>query len=413
MTKKTSVIGKPMLGAALCALLALASCSNDNSQNTTAVPAAQIGGSILYVNEYGQPVPSFTPAEMKEAGFDYADLINVQIGDSIHLTNIPYLTSFNEAGILSLVYVDYNARGDNYGFGMLNGDFHYYVGGEEADSVTMTLAVKGGYQKTYELLKSVYPEERRAGEMAEEYANFRPVTTTGMAPGVLYRSSNPLNIRDNSGRCTVADSLAQAVGIKTEIDLADTPERIASYRTYIGYGTPYCLQLYDAGNTMACGMMANTFGEDFKEKMGKAVKFMIEKEPPYLIHCNEGKDRCGFVSMLFEVLAGAGIDELRRDYMVTMLNFYKIEDGGESYRLRQRLSIDRMMWLLCHEEMLKNYMSIDWDKMEFSDNDMEGNSLYQISRKTLQQAARKYLEECGLTDEECDTFCKILTTGKK
>ena len=159
----------------MCALLMLTSCSNDNSQNAPSV--VQISGHILYVNDYGQPVPSFTPREMKEAGFDYADLINVQIGDSLHLTDIPYITSFNEAGILCPTYVDYNARGDNYGFGMLNGDFHYYIGGEEGDTLIMTLAEKGGYQKTYELMKSVYPAERRAGETAEEYANFRPITT--------------------------------------------------------------------------------------------------------------------------------------------------------------------------------------------------------------------------------------------
>ena len=397
----------------MCALLMLTSCSNDNGQNAPSVPTVQISGHILYVNDYGQPVPSFTPREMKEAGFDYADLINVQIGDSLHITDIPYITSFNEAGILCPVYVDYNARGDNYGFGMLNGDFHYYIGGEEGDTLIMTLAEKGGYQKTYELMKSVYPAERRAGETAEEYANFRPITTTGMAKGALYRSSNPLNIKDNSGRYVVADSLAQTVGIKTEINLADTPEKISSYRSYVDYRSTYCLGLYDAGNTIACGMMANTFGEDFKTRMGKAVKFMIEKEPPYLIHCNEGKDRCGFVSMLFETLAGASIDEMRRDYMITLLNFYKIEDGGESYNLRQKLSIDRMMWLLCHEEMLKNFTSIDWEKIEFSDNDTEEQDMYHITRKTLQQAARKYLIECGLTDEECDTFYKILTTGKK
>ena len=410
---KTSLTDRPIMCTALCALLALASCSNDNGQSSASVSAVQISGTVLYVNDYGQPVPSFTPEEMKEAGFDYADLINVQIGDTLKLTNIPYITSFNEAGILSPTYVDYNARGDTYGFGMLNGDFHYYIGGEEGDTLIMTLSEKGGYKKTYELMKSVYPVERRAGETAEEYANFRPVTTTGMAQGVLYRSSNPLNIKDNAGRYVVADSLAQTVGIKTEIDLADTSEKIAAYRTYTGYGATYCLQLFDEGNTIACGMMANSFNDDFKTKMGKAVKFMIEKEPPYLIHCNEGKDRCGFVSMLFEALAGASIDELRRDYMVTLLNFYKVEDGGESYCLRQRLSIDRLMWLLCHEEMLKNFNSINWDKMVFSDTDIEESDMYHISRKTLQQAARKYLVECGLTEEECDTFRKILTTGKK
>lgn len=64
---------------------------------------------------------------------------------------------------------------------MLNGDFHYYIGGEVGDKVTMKLAKKGGYSKTYELMKSIYSVERRSDETAEQYANFRMVNTTGIA----------------------------------------------------------------------------------------------------------------------------------------------------------------------------------------------------------------------------------------
>lgn len=41
--------------------------SSDNVKN-------EISGTIVDVNSYGQPIPSFTPADMKNAGFDYADL---------------------------------------------------------------------------------------------------------------------------------------------------------------------------------------------------------------------------------------------------------------------------------------------------------------------------------------------------
>ena len=374
----------------------------------------EISGTIVEVNGYGQPIPSFTPAQMSEVGFDYADLVDVKIGNKVVLYNVPYVSSFNEVAILGPSYVDYNARGDDFGFAMLNGDFHYYIGGEVGDKVTMTLSEKGGYQQTYDLMKSVYPVERRSNETAEQYANFRMVTTTGVAPGVLYRSSNPLNCVNNPSRYAVVDSLARQIGIKTEIDLADTPEKVEKYMATEGYASTYCPALYKAGNTIACGMMANTFCDDFKTRLGKAVQFMISHEPPYLIHCNEGKDRCGFVSMLFAALCGASIDELRRDYMVTMLNFYQIPDGGESYALRQSLSIDRMIWLMCNEDALEDYKKIKWETIDVSDIDWDGLGFYktQLQGVTLQASAAGYLRECGLDDTQIASLRSILTEGR-
>ncbi len=401
---------KSFILSAVALAVALTACND--SENVSSSDNA-ITGYVTEVNGYGQPIPSFTPADMKKAGLDYADLVDVEIGDKVKLHNVPYVTSFNEVAILGPSYVDYNAHGDDYGFAMLNGDFHYYIGGEVGDKVTMKLSVKGGYSKTYNLMKSVYSIDRQPGESAEEYANFRMITTTGIAPGVIYRSSNPLNGAKNPGRYGVVDSLARVVGIKTEIDLADTPESVENYMQTEGYASSYCPQLFREGNTIACGMMANSFCDDFKTRLGKAVKFMIAHEPPYLIHCNEGKDRCGFVSMLFEALAGANVDELRRDYMLTMLNFYKIHDGGESYQKRQELAIDRMIWLLCNEEALANYQAIKWEETDVSNIDWNGLGFYNDSKfqgANLMASAKKYLKECGLTDEECEALRTILTT---
>ena len=398
---------------AIAATTLLSACSKDTTDNTSgAVPS--VSGYVTEINNYGQPIPSFSVADMTEQGFEYADLLDVEIGDlTIH--NMPYLTSFNEMAILTPAFVDYNAKGTDYGFGMSNGDFHYFIGGNKDDKVTITLAKKGGYKETYDLMKSIYSLDRQSGETAEEYANFRMITTTGVAPKVLYRSSNPLNCSSNPNRYAVVDSLAQTVGIKTEIDLADTDEKIKKYMATTGYASTYAPSLFNAGNTIACGMSSNTFCDDFKEKLGKAAKFMIEHEPPYLIHCNEGKDRCGAVSMIFEALAGATFEEMRRDYMVTLLNFYKIEDGGASYQMRQSLSIDRMLCFTFDEKAFANYSSLNWNGIDLANIDWASIGLDTDKLKTIdfKQAARNYLKGCGLTDAECDTLYKILTTGSK
>ncbi len=169
---------KSIIFIILATAISLSSCHD----NENLIPSdGYITGYVTEVNGYGQPIPSFTPADMKKAGFDYADLVDVEIGDKVKLHNVPYVSSFNEVAILGPSFVDYNARGNDYGFAMLNGDFHYYIGGEVGDKVAMKLSSKGGYSKTYELMKSVYAIERQPDESAVEYANFRMVTTTGLS----------------------------------------------------------------------------------------------------------------------------------------------------------------------------------------------------------------------------------------
>ncbi len=375
----------------------LVSCGDRGGETS----APEISGLIAEVNSYGQAVPDFTPQDMKDKGFDYADLLHVRIGDDIDLDNIPFLTSFNEAGCFEPTYVDYNALGTDYGFGLLNADFHLFIGGKVGDKVTITLAKKGGYKEKYELLKSTYPVERRPGETAWQYANFRMVSTTGMGPGVLYRSSNPLNCAKNEGRYLVADSLAREVGINTEIDLADTQSAIEKYMATEGYASTYCPQLYKDGNTLACGLSANVFGDVFKGKMAEMAMFMLAHRPPYLIHCNEGKDRCGFVAMLLEAFMGANVSELRDDYMETMINFYRVSPASESYLMRQSMAIDRMIWVMCHEDALDDLKTVDWDKIDVT----------AIGQEALREAAWKYFREAGLSDAECGRLRTALSSN--
>lgn len=357
-------------------------------KNGGLLKSIETDGDLVDIDGYGMLVPSFTPSDLLNAGYEYSDYLDVKIGDDIFLHNVPFVTGFNEVGVYETCFCDYNAQGKMYGFGILHGSFVERVGGKIGDKIEISLAQRHGYKDTWEVMKSIYTPNRSDYSSDEVFANFREVKTTGMGAGVLYRSSNPLNPKDNDVRYAYVDRLAAQVGIKTEIDLADTNEKIANYRNMDGFSSTYCPSLFDNGKTIALGLTADVFSATFMKKMGEGLRFMLDNEAPYLVHCNEGKDRCGFAIILLESLAGATYQEVAEDYMQTLINFYKIQKGDANYNLRRSLSVDRLVWLLENDSSVEDYANIDWIGKD-------------PARVNLQKAAHDYVIRCGLSEQEC------------
>ena len=74
--------------------------------------------------------------------------------------------------------------------------------------------------------------------------------------------------------------------------------------------------------------------QDHAESFGKALSAIMNHDystGAVLWHCTEGKDRCGFASMVLEALMGATPDEIIADYMVSYENYYGLEPGTEKY----------------------------------------------------------------------------------
>ena len=352
-------------------------------------------GQVDGVDCYGMLIPSFTPKDMMNAGFEYTDLLDVQIG-KVHLDSVPFVTGFNEVGVLETCFCDYNATNTMYGFGLLHGNFKERIGGNVGEPITITLCKRHGYADTYEIMHSVYDTIYAKYGNDTVFANFREVRTTGMKPGTLYRSSNPLNNSSNAVRYAYADRLARDRGIRTEIDLADTDAAIEGYMASPGFASTYCPELYRTGHVIALGLTADTYSETFKHKLAAGLRFMVDGEAPYLVHCNEGKDRCGFVTMLLEAFAGATYQELAADYMQTLTNFYFVQPGSNSYNVRQRLSVDRLVWLLQNEQAVDDFTHIDWAHADPTD-------------VNPQEAAHQYILQCGLSEEECQQLYDKLT----
>ena len=140
----------------------------------------------------------------------------------------------------------------------------------------------------------------------------------------------------------------------------------------------YFYYTLDNYSSIAENVVSVCFIQDFTDpdemaKLGDALTRLSEMEPPYLIHCVEGKDRTGFVVFLLENLMGASREKMERDYACSFVNYFHLEEaftaeigkraaegfqgmlGGSAreYLLRCGMtgeSIERLMDSLCAEE---------------------------------------------------------------
>jgi hypothetical protein len=146
---------------------------------------------------------------------------------------------------------------------------------------------------------------------------------------------------------------------------------------------PWYKKIYERNSIIALNisMQFHLMNKKFREKIKTGIVFMIEHDPPYLIHCEAGIDRTGFLSLILEAFMGAKFDDIVKDYMLSYV-----------------------------------------DNKEYSDHDYKNGSLFMINMfskikeavfspdEDLQYLAKKYLvEKIGLNENELNLLASKLT----
>ena len=248
--------------------------------------------------------------------------------------------------------------------------------------VVVQMKEKGGYVDHLENLKSLtlaYSPESYPDLSIEEFANFRMVRTTGMGEGVLYRSSSPID--PSIYRNAIADSLAALAGVKTFLNLADDKRYAEEYN---GFAESY----YATQNVVYLTVdptFANTL---FKEGLVKGLRYMIEHDGPYLVHCTYGMDRTGFTIAVLEALMGATADEIKADYATTHKNFYNVVDGKHIGLTEKQVEL---LQAIIVRLMQNSFKTAGVDISDFENAD-------------LASATEKYLFALGMEKSEIDAL---------
>lgn len=207
------------------------------SLTMTAIAAesyAEVTGTVNEVQKYGNLTLDIQPKALYDAGYELGDILNVKVGDTV--LEIPFCTSYSDVDTGSLVVRD--DQSNNLLVVAINmGNFSTTYNANVGDTLTFSLFEKEGYLAEYLIRQLTRTNVREDYSTDAVFTNFRNITTKGISPSILFRSSSPIN--NELGRAAYADKLIEEAGIKTVINLADSEEEINGYIAAEDFNSPY------------------------------------------------------------------------------------------------------------------------------------------------------------------------------
>ncbi len=390
--------------AILClmfALIGLIAYSRPANAAETKAKTLKATAKAEEIQKYGNVVLSLTCEEIKAAGYEYGDVVKVKfLGKTV---KVPFVSNYSDVdsgspAILArasdtnvLLAINMGDFATTYGIATktVNEDntvaWNYAEGVKGPVTFKISLKKAGGYYDEFILHQLTSSNERTdyPDLTDEQFTNFRMIKTTGVAEGVLYRSSSPIN--PGNGRNTYADEAIKKAGVNVVVNLADDEETAKGYE---GFDTSY----YATTDFVTLNMPVDFTSDEFTSKLAQGLKFMASKPGTYLVHCTEGKDRAGFVSAILECLMGASYDEVIEDYMTTFYNYYGVTKDDARYEAVVNSNIKK--------SLIKAFTFKKKDKNR------------DLKTANLASCASKYLKKIGLSSAEIKALKKNLSTGK-
>ncbi|MBQ7064115.1 MAG: tyrosine-protein phosphatase [Firmicutes bacterium] len=334
--------------------------------------------------KFGAALLSMNQQEFEGIGFKLGDSCTVQFMNGYKLTDVPY---FNGYYVRNGDPVIVAYPGDPYVRITLNNMGIWDTAGlKEGDTVTIKLEESGKYLATQEALGQMYSFDRAKYPSDEVFCNFREFSEGNLKENFLYRGASPV---DNSrNRAPYVDSLLQQNGVKFVIDLADSEEDMKGYISSADFKSAYTKGLYENGSVVLLDMGSAYTSQVYKEKVVQGLRAALASEGPFYIHCMEGKDRTGFVCLLLEALAGAGYDDMMKDYMTTYENYFGVTQAGTPDKF----------------DAIVNLYFVPF--MEF----LHGtDDLPTLKTADYTEDAKVYLRDGGMTDQEITDLVKLIT----
>ena len=218
-----------------------------------------------------------------------------------------------------------------------------------------------------------------------EFANFRNVRAGKIGRNILYRSQHPAN---GSKRSIYANKLAQENGIRYVLNLSDSKSQLKKYFKNNQISPSYYYRtLYNKNRIYTAHMSGRHTSSSYRKKVARSLRFMSKHNGPFLVHCQVGRDRTGFVILLLECLMEASYKDMLNDYAQSYVNI-----NGYSLAQSQSKAVQCLNEEFQYMTGKKNVT--DWTKVD------------------LVKYAERYLKKGGMTSREIKKLKKRLSVSR-
>ena len=355
----------------LLILLTICSCSSSTNSLSLDLPVEED-------TKFDGVYATITIEDFINKGFEYGDSIDVTFSNGLEFKDIPFFSGYYVKRGEPLV-VGY--KGYPYIEVTISSSGLWTESGlKVGDSVTLTLNTKSKYKTIEDTFSLVYSDEPNDYKEKYIFANYREMQGGNIKGKLLYRGASPLDNKRN--RVKVVNELIEQDSIKYIIDLADSQEE---YKNFIESGNlkgSYIESIYNKNNILFLDMSADYSSDNYKQSIAKACRFIIQNEGPFYIHCQEGKDRTGFVCLVLEALSDYSDEELFNDYTKTYENYYGITSSN-----KEQLEAIKDIYFNSFIEYLDTYKP----------------------KATIKENSINYLLSTGLIQEEIDNLINKIT----
>ena len=162
----------------------------------------------------------------------------------------------------------------------------------------------------------------------EEFANFRNLILANHKSITFFRSASAM--KNKYGRASTVRQLMQKNLIYQIVDFSN----------------------------VECQCMSDEFGFILVQKL----RAILRKDPPYIIQCDAGKKRTGFVCLILEMLSGTNYTNIVNDY----LESYKNNNGLNfltNPEIAKEIEVQKIQKLICHINRNQDFEKQTWRKL--------------------------------------------------
>lgn len=365
----------------------LCGCSSDSSNSSdseSSVEQFSLRGQVSRDLKFGSIKTDIPVEDFFLNGAQFGDAFDVEFSGGLSFENVPFFNGYyTESG--GILLCAYQGQG-NVELARSNiSTFWEESGLSEGDSVTIVFRESGEYRTVQETFDMHYSDNQKDYPSEVAFANFRAAKAGNIAVGRLYRGASPFDKAHN--RPEVVNQLIQEAGIRFILDLADSEEEIVADTSEKGNRFEYSAALLEDGRYAALDMSSDYNSSAFKKALIKGLELMIQFDGPYYVHCQEGKDRTGFVMTLLEALMGASYDEMETDYMITYDNYFQISKKNNPEKYEAVVNLRFKDFIRC---LVNSSAEKDLHQEDYSD------------------FAAEYLKSGGMAADEIETLKKKL-----